>query len=102
MENGDSMEFKDYMKEVMEKVNDEGGACRVKMGDDEFMLHDECFCDFQDDFVIMYDTKTEVSIVTRYNAIETLQYCPKERLDEIQSKALDEIKSDLFKALLGD
>ena len=95
------MKFSEYFKEMTKKVEEENGVCRVKMGDDDFFYHDNCFCDCHEDFVIMYDKGTDVSIVTRYEAIETLQYMPKDKLEEMQSDITKELFDKLIEGL-GD
>ena len=90
------MEFIEYLKEMDKKVMEENGVCRIKTSDDEFFLHSECFSDFQEDFVILHDRRGEVSLVMKYDAIQTLQYMPKEKLDEMRS----EVASDLFSKLI--
>lgn len=93
------MDFIEYVKEMVKKVENEHGVCRVKMGDDDFFFHDNCFCDFHKDFIIMYDKSSDVSIVTRYDAIQTLQYMPKDKLDEMRKKAMGDIGKGLIESL---
>ena len=91
----EKMEFIDYFKEIVKRIENEKGACRVKMGEDEFMLHEKCSCDFQDDFVILYDNGCDISIVVRYDAIQTIQYMPQDKLDDLREEIYQQFKIDI-------
>lgn len=97
------MELKEYLKEMVEKVNnkEDKDAILVVFVTEEmnFKYHDECFADFQDDFVIMYDKVTGTNIVIPYNKISVMQYMTKETMEK-QAEQLD-IKGFL-KELMDD
>ncbi len=97
------MELKEYLKEMVEKVDkreDEDGILVVFVTEEmNFRYHDECFADFQDDFVIMYDKVTGTNIVIPYDKISVMQYMTKETMEK-QAEQLD-IK-EIFKKLMED
>ena len=97
------MELKEYLKEMVEKVDkkeDENALLVVYVTEGiNFKYHDECFADFQDDFVIMYDKVTETNIVIPYNKISVMQYMTKEVMEK-QAKQLD-IK-EVFKKIMEE
>lgn len=99
MNNGVIMEFIEYVKEITEKVVNENGVCRLKMGEEEFILHDECFCDLHEDFMIMYDKKANVSMVTRYDAIQTMQYASEEQVKEVSKDMAKKFIDKLIEGL---
>lgn len=97
------MELKEYLKEMVEKVDkreDEDAILVVFVTEEmNFKYHDECFADFQDDFVIMYDKVTGTNIVIPYDKISVMQYMTKETMEK-QAEQLD-IKGFL-KELMDD
>ena len=97
------MELKEYLKEMVEKVDkreDEDAILVVFVTEEmNFRYHDECFADFQDDFVIMYDKVTGTNIVIPYDKISVMQYMTKETMKK-QAEQLD-IK-EIFKKLMED
>ena len=97
------MELKEYLKEMVEKVDnkEDKDAILVVFVTEEmnFKYHDECFADFQDDFVIMYDKVTGTNIVIPYDKISVMQYMTKETMEK-QAEKLD-IKGFL-KELMDD
>lgn len=86
------MELKEYLKEMVEKVDkreDEDAILVVFVTEEmNFKYHDECFADFQDDFVIMYDKVTGTNIVIPYDKISVMQYMTKETMEK-QAEQLD-------------
>lgn len=86
------MELKEYLKEMVEKVDkreDEDAILVVFVTEEmNFKYHDECFADFQDDFVIMYDKVTGTNIVVPYDKISVMQYMTKETMEK-QAEQLD-------------
>ena len=68
------MELKEYLKEMVEKVDkreDEDAILVVFVTEEmNFKYHDECFADFQDDFVIMYDKVTGTNMI-RFQSCNT-------------------------------
>lgn len=86
------MELKEYLKEMVEKVDkreDEDAILAVFVTEEmNFKYHDECFADFQDDFVIMYDKVTGTNIVIPYDKISVMQYMTKETMEK-QAEQLD-------------
>lgn len=97
------MELKEYLKEMVEKVNKKEDkdailAIFVTEGID-FKYHDECFADFQDDFMIMYDKVTGTNMVIPYDKISVMQYMTREVMEK-QAEHLD-IK-ELFKKIMDD
>lgn len=86
------MELKEYLKEMVEKVDkkeDEDAILVVFVTEEmNFKYHDECFADFQDDFVIMYDKVTGTNIVIPYDKISVMQYMTKETMKK-QAEQLD-------------
>jgi hypothetical protein len=97
------MELKEYLKEMVEKVDtkeDEEAILAIFVTEEmNFKYHDECFADFQDDFVIMYDKVTGTNIVIPYDKISVMQYMTKETMKK-QAEQLD-IK-EIFKKLMED
>lgn len=97
------MELKEYLKEMVEKVDskeDEDAILVIFVTEEiNFKYHDECFADFQDDFVVMYDKVTETNIVIPYDKISVMQYMTKEVMEK-QAEQLD-IKG-IFKKLMED
>lgn len=97
------MELKEYLKEMVEKVDkreDEDAILVVFVTEEmNFKYHDECFADFQDDFVIMYDKVTGTNIVIPYDKISVMQYMTKETMKK-QAEQLD-IKG-LLRELMDD
>lgn len=97
------MELKEYLKEMVEKVDskeDEDAILVIFVTEEiNFKYHDECFADFQDDFVVMYDKVTETNIVIPYDKISVMQYMTKEVMEK-QAEQLD-IK-EIFKKLMED
>ena len=80
------MELKEYLKEMVEKVNKKEDkdailAIFVTEGMD-FKYHDECFADFQDDFMIMYDKVTGTNMVIPYDKISVMQYMTREVMEK--------------------
>lgn len=97
------MELKEYLKEMVEKVDnkeDKDAILTIFVTQEiDFKYHDECFADFQDDFVIMYDKVTETNMVIPYDKISVMQYMTREVMEK-QAEQLD-IK-EIFKKLMED
>lgn len=95
------MELKEYLKEMVEKVDkreDEDAILLIYVTEEiNFKYHDECFADFQDDFVVMYDKVTGTNIVIPYAKISVMQYMTREVMEK-QAEQLD-IK-EVFKKLM--
>ena len=97
------MEWKEYLKEMINKVdNQEEDGARLGLyinEDTQFLYHEDCFADFHDDFVIIYDKKAKVNMSIPYANITMTQYTNKEQLKD----AIKEISiEDLFKKLIED
>lgn len=97
------MELKEYLKEMIGKVDnqeDKGGMLAIFVTEDlSFKYHDECFADFQDDFCILYDKVTETNMVIPYDKICTMQYMT----EEIIQKQADELDiSKVLRKLMED
>lgn len=95
------MTFKEYLMNQTEAVirqTEKGAKLGIYVNDDiKFTFHDECFADFQEDFVIFYDKNTEANMCVRYDAIKMVQYMN----DEIIEKSLEEMDiPDFLKELL--
>ena len=102
------MDLKEYLKQLVNKVDeqeDEGGVFALYMSENiEFSYHDNCFADFQEDFVILYDKNSGVNFVAPYNSIICVQYMNHELLKK-QMKEMIEDNDDmekLFRKLIGD
>ena len=95
------MTFKEYLKNQMDAVirqTEKGAKLGIYIDDNiKFSFHKDCFADFQEDFVIFYDKKTEANMCVRYDAIRMVQYMN----DEILEKQMDEMDiPDFLKELL--
>lgn len=97
------MELKEYLKEMVEKVDkkeDEDAILAIYVTEEmNFKYHDECYADFQDDFVIMYDKVTGTNIVIPYDKISVMQYIIKEVMEK-QAEQLD--FREIFKKLMEE
>lgn len=96
------MNLKEYLKEMVTKIdgNEEKEILRICMNDDIFFnYHNNCFADFHDDFCILYDKNTEVSMVIPYGKIMMMQHINR----EIFRKQMEEFSiGELFKKLMED
>lgn len=88
------------MVKKVDNKEDDGGLLVIYVTEEiNFKYHDECFADFQDDFVIMYDKVTETNIVIPYDKIAVMQYMTKEVFEK-QAERLD--ISGVLKKLMDD
>lgn len=95
------MTFKEYLKNQIDAVirqTEKGAKLGIYIDDNiKFNFHEDCFADFQEDFVIFYDKGTEANMCVRYDNIRMVQYMN----DEILAKQLDELEiPDFLKGLL--
>ena len=69
----DIMEFKEYFKEQIKKVDNDDDLLLLIYFDDtiQFKYHKDCFADMQEDFCILYDDDVNMSF--RYDSIRMLQ-----------------------------
>ena len=92
------MELKEYLKEMTTKIDNDKSGDNVLMiyvtEHIEFKYHNECFADYQEDFVIMYDKVSETSMVIPYHKIAVIQYITRDVFEK-QSK-------EILKRLLDD
>lgn len=86
------MEFKDYLKEQIKKVDGDDDLLLLIYLDNmvQFKYHKGCFADFQSDFCILYDD--DVNMALRYDSVRMLQCANKEELKQ-------DLAEDLIKAL---
>ena len=83
------MEFKDYLKEQIKKVDNEDKGLLLLIYLDEdiyFKYHKDCFADFQDDFCILYDG--EVNMCFRYDSVTMMQIGD---IDDIKKDMVDDL-----------
>lgn len=87
------MEFKDYLKEQIKKVDNEDDLILLIYFDEnvQFKYHKGCFADFQENFCILYDG--DVNMAFRYNSVKMLQIGD---INEMKS----EMAEQLMKALI--
>lgn len=97
------MNLREYLKEMVEKVDnkeDKDAIFVVYITEEiNFKYHDECYADFQDDFVIMYDKVTGTNIVIPYDKISVMQYMTKDVMEK-QAEQLD--FKEMLKKLMED
>lgn len=90
------MDFIEYFKESVKKVENEDCLLRMATRVDDFKIHKDCFCDWHDDFVIIYDKQSDASIVAKYDSIDSLRYISREEYEE----GVNKIKSGIMGAML--
>ena len=95
------MEFKEFLKNQLERVdNQEEKDSFVSVFVDSelnFTYHKDCFADYQEDFVILYDKKSKANLSVRYESISALQYGTAALLEEqMMRKSGLSFSGDLF------
>ena len=86
------MNLKEYLINITENLENEDGIYNIMIDEHDFKLHKDCWIEFYDDFMIMYDKLTDVNLLVRYDSISAIQQIPEDRLNEIKSKAADLLK----------
>ena len=78
------MNLKEYLININAKLENEDGMYYIMIDEHEFNLHKDCWIDFHDDFMIMYDKDTSVNMLVRYDCISAIQHIPREKLDNMK------------------
>ena len=87
------MNLKEYLIEINTSLENEEGAYHIMIDEHDFKLHKDCWIDFHDDFMIMYDKSTNVNMVVRYDSISAIQHIPREKLDNMKGALAELLKA---------
>ena len=86
------MNLKEYLMNISTALENGDSVYHIMIDEHDFKLHKDCWIEFYDDFMIMYDKQTDVNLLVRYDSISAIQQIPEDRLNEIKSKAADLLK----------
>ena len=87
------MDLKEYLMNINTALETEDG---VMIDEHDFKLHKDCWIDFHEDFMIMYDKNTNVNMLVRYDSISAIQHIPKDRWDKVKSSALAQLLKEMM------
>ena len=90
------MEFKDYLKEQIKRVDNEDDLILLIYFDDtvQFKYHKGCFADFQENFCILYDD--DVNMAFRYNSVKMMQIGD---INEMKSEMAEQLMKVLIEGM---
>lgn len=90
------MDLKEYLMNINTALETEDGVYHIMIDEHDFKLHKDCWIDFHEDFMIMYDKTTNVNLLVRYDSISAIQHIPKDRLDKVKSSALAQLLKEMM------
>ena len=76
------MDLKEYLMNINTALETEDGVYHIMIDEHDFKLHKNCWIDFHEDFMIMYDKRTNVNLLVKYDNISAIQHIPGDRLDD--------------------
>lgn len=91
------MQFKDYLKEQIKKVDSNDNLLLFIYFDDtvQFKYHKGCFADFQEDFCILYDDEVHMSF--RYDSVKVMECA---NMDSLKREMTDSFLEYLIKEMI--
>ena len=90
------MDLKEYLMNINKLLETEDGVYHIMIDEYDFKLHKDCWIDFHEDFMIMYDKNTNVNLLVRYDNISAIQHITKDRLDKEKSSALEQLLKEMM------
>lgn len=80
------MNLKEYLIKISTSLDTEEGYYHIMIDEYSFKLHKDCWIDFHEDFMILYDKETKVNLLVRYDSISAIQHVPEDKIKEMKSR----------------
>lgn len=90
------MDLKEYLMNINRGLENEDGFYHIMIDEHAFKLHNNCWIDFHEDFMIMYDKNTDVNLLVRYDSISAIQHILGDRLDDVKKGALAQLLKEMM------
>ena len=87
------MDLKEYLLNINETLETEEGIYHIMIDKHDYKLHKNCWIDFHEDFMIMYDKQTNINLLVRYDRISAIQHIPGDRLDDMKGALAQLLKA---------